>query len=154
MWCFRGKGEARNGMNDQWKQRAANYLNCSQLVLPFVYLGIPIGANPRRARVWEPIIQKCERRLARWKQRFISFGGRVTLIQSVLTSIPIYYFSFFRVPKSVINRLIKLQRSFLWGGGQDSKKIAWIAWEKTPLDRKSTRLNSSHYSRSRMPSSA
>ena len=31
------------GMNDQWKQRAANYLNCSQLVLPFVYLGIPIG---------------------------------------------------------------------------------------------------------------
>ncbi|KHN24682.1 hypothetical protein glysoja_029751, partial [Glycine soja] len=64
--------------------------------LPFVYLGIPIGANPRRARVWEPIIQKCERRLARWKQRFISFGGRVTLIQSVLTSIPIYYFSFFR----------------------------------------------------------
>jgi len=112
------------GMSDQWKQVAANYLNCSQLALPFVYRGIPIGANPRRARVWEPTIQKCERRLARWKQRYISFGGRVALIQSVLTSIPIYYFSFFRVPQTVINKLIQIQRRFLWGGGHDSKKIA------------------------------
>ncbi|KAL5184207.1 hypothetical protein HKD37_17G047952 [Glycine soja] len=37
------------GKDDQWRQMAANYLNCSQLALPFVYLGIPIGANPRRA---------------------------------------------------------------------------------------------------------
>ena len=121
------------GMNDQWKQMAARYLNCRQLVLPFVYLGIPIGANPRRAHMWEPIIQKCERRLARWQQRFISFGGRVALIQSVLTSIPIYYFSFFRVPQTVISKLIKLQRKFLWGGGLESKKIAWISWEKVCL---------------------
>ena len=53
----------------------------------------------------------------------------MTLIQSVLTSIPIYYFSFFRVPQTVINKLIKIQRRFLWGGGHDSKKIAWISWE-------------------------
>ena len=90
------------GMNDKWKQVATNYLNCSQLALPFVYLGIPIGANPRRARVWEPIIQKCERRLA-------------------------------RVPQTVINKLIKIQRRFLWGGGHDSKKIEWISWEKVCL---------------------
>ncbi|KAH1257802.1 putative ribonuclease H protein [Glycine max] len=70
------------GTTDQWKQIAANYLNCSLLALPFVYLGIPIGANPRRDHLWESIIQKCERKLVRWKQRYISFGGRVTLIQS------------------------------------------------------------------------
>ena len=35
------------GMSDQWKLDAANYLNCSLLSIPFVYLGIPIGANPR-----------------------------------------------------------------------------------------------------------
>ncbi|KHN19285.1 hypothetical protein glysoja_012205, partial [Glycine soja] len=34
------------GRDDQWRQMAATYLNCSQLALPFVYLGIPIGANP------------------------------------------------------------------------------------------------------------
>ena len=41
--------------------------------------------------------------------------------------------SFFRVPQSVINKLTKLQRRFLRGGGHDNKKIAWISWEKVCL---------------------
>ena len=36
------------GVSDQWKQDAAKYLNCSLLTIPFVYLDIPIGVNPRR----------------------------------------------------------------------------------------------------------
>lgn len=83
------------GMSDQWKIEAANYLNCSLMSFPFTYLGVPIGANPRRCQTWDPIINKCERKLVKWKQRHMSFGGRVTLIQSVLTSIPIYFFFFF-----------------------------------------------------------
>ncbi|KHN12523.1 hypothetical protein glysoja_035330, partial [Glycine soja] len=66
--------------------------------MPFLYLGIPIGANPRRSELWDPIIRKCKRKLAKWKQRHISFGGRVTLINAVLKSILIYFFSFFRIP--------------------------------------------------------
>jgi len=38
-------------MPKSWKQNAANYLNCSVLAIPFVYLGIPIGANPRRCQL-------------------------------------------------------------------------------------------------------
>ena len=62
------------GMPESWKQNAANYLNCSLLAIPFVYLGIPIGANPRRSQLWDPIIHKCERKLAKWKQRHIFWG--------------------------------------------------------------------------------
>ena len=124
------------GQSDLWKQQAANYLNCRLLTLPFTYLGIPIGANPRRCRMWDSIIHKCERKLAKWKQRHISFGGRLTLIQSVLTSIPIYFFSFFRVPKSVVDKLVRIQRRFLWGGGPDQNKIAWISWEAVCLPKK------------------
>ncbi|KAH1213153.1 hypothetical protein GmHk_14G041160 [Glycine max] len=36
------------GQTDLWKQQTTTYLNCQLLVLPFNYLGIPIGANPRR----------------------------------------------------------------------------------------------------------
>jgi len=94
------------GMSEQWRLEAANYLNCSLLSFPFTYLGIPIGANPR-SQMWDPLITKCERKLARWKQSYISFGGRVTLIKSVLTSIPIYFFSSFRVPKKVMDKLVR-----------------------------------------------
>ena len=104
------------GMPESWKQNAANFLNCCLLTIPFVYLGITIGANSRKCQTWDLIIQKCERRLAKWKQRNISLGGgRVTLIQSILTSIPTYFLSFFKIPRRVVEKLIRIQRNFLWG---------------------------------------
>ena len=48
------------GMTDRWKIEAVSCLNCSLLPIPFVYLGIPIGANPRRCHMWNPILEKCE----------------------------------------------------------------------------------------------
>jgi len=87
---------------------AVEYLNCSLLTFPFTYIGVPIGANPRLYQTWDPIITKCERKLAKWKQRHLSFGGRVTFIKLVLTSIPIYFFSFFRVPNKVVDKLVRL----------------------------------------------
>ena len=101
------------GKSDLWNKEAAEYLNCRILAMPFNYLGIPIGANPRHCELWDPVIRKCERKLSRWKQRHLSFGGRVTLIQSTLSSIPIYFLSFFRLPSKITNKLIRLQRRFL-----------------------------------------
>ena len=112
------------GMSESWKASATSYLNCKLLDIPFQYLGILIGANPRGSELWDPIVNKCERKLAKWKQKLLSFGGRVTLIKAVLNSIPIYFFSFFRVPKSILDKLVWLQRRFLWGGGAKHKKIA------------------------------
>ena len=43
------------GVSDRWTHDASNYLNCSLMSFPFSYLGIPIGANPRRCQTWEPI---------------------------------------------------------------------------------------------------
>ena len=128
------------GVPDQWKQLAANYLNCSLLAIPFVYLGIPSGENPRRCQLWDPVINKCERKLAKWKQRHVFFGGRVTLIQSVLTSIPIYFFSFFRVPNRVVDKIVSLQQRFLWGGRPEHNKIAWIKWETVCLPKEKGEL--------------
>lgn len=115
--------------SDQWRRAAAEFLNCSMQSMPFSYLGIPIGANQRHSVTWDPIIRKCEARLARWKQKHVSFGGRVTLINSVLTALPIYFLSFFRIPDKVVEKLINTQCRFLWGGGLEHRKIAWVNWE-------------------------
>ncbi|KAL5179275.1 hypothetical protein HKD37_01G000613 [Glycine soja] len=39
------------GKSDHWQKEAAEYLNCRNLTLPFLYLGIPIGDNPRRSEL-------------------------------------------------------------------------------------------------------
>ena len=116
------------GETEQWILNATTYLNCRLLSIPFSYLGIPIGANPRHSETWDSIVKKCERKLSKWKQKYLSCGRRVTLIKSVLNSIPIFFFSFFRVLKKVVDRLVGLQSRFLWGGNSDQKKIAWVNW--------------------------
>ena len=108
---------------------------CCLLKLCSTQLGIPIGVNPRRMVVWEPIIRKFEARLNKWKQRSISMAGRITLINAVLTALPMFYLFCFRAPTAMINRLTAIQRKFLWGGSCEGKKIASVAWRQLSASR-------------------
>ncbi|XP_058732780.1 uncharacterized protein LOC131604353 [Vicia villosa] len=71
-------------------------------------------------------------RIRSWHDRQLSIGGRVVLLNSILSSILIFYFSFYKVPESPILEIISIQRSFLWGGQEDKKNISWISWDKVP----------------------
>ncbi|KAH1261405.1 putative ribonuclease H protein [Glycine max] len=117
------------GKSESWCREAALFLNCGQLDIPFSYLGIPVGTASKNWNVWQPIISKFEFKLSKWKQKCLSMGGRITLINSVLTALPIYLLSFFKVPKKVVNKLVSIQRNFLWGGGSEAAKIAWVNWD-------------------------
>ncbi|GKC73394.1 glutathione S-transferase T3-like protein [Tanacetum coccineum] len=61
----------------------ANRMGCSPGRMPFTYLGIPIGTNMRRIASWNEIIDKFRKRLSVWKAKYLSFGGRLTLVKSV-----------------------------------------------------------------------
>ncbi|KAI5444677.1 hypothetical protein KIW84_013090 [Lathyrus oleraceus] len=54
-------------------------------------------------------------------------GGRVTLLNSVLSSIIIYLFSFYKALKCAIQDIIKIQRDFLWGDDSEKRKMAWTS---------------------------
>ncbi|KAJ9671525.1 hypothetical protein PVL29_025297 [Vitis rotundifolia] len=104
-------------------------LGCRVRVLPSKYLGLPLGAHHKALSMWDGVEERMRRRLAIWKRQYLSKGGRITLIKSTLASIPIYQLSLFRMPKSVVRRLEKFQRDFLWGGGSLERKIHLINWE-------------------------
>ncbi|XP_071687637.1 uncharacterized protein [Rutidosis leptorrhynchoides] len=107
----------------------AKAIDCSAGSTPFTYLGLPIGVPSTKASSWHPIIEKFEKRLSDWKAKTISYGGRLTLIKSVLSSLPLYYFSLFHAPTKVINSLEAIRRKFFWGGSESNNKINWIKWE-------------------------
>ncbi|PNX81845.1 cysteine-rich receptor-like protein kinase [Trifolium pratense] len=54
---------------------AASFLDCSHDSIPFKFLGIPVGANPRRQATWKPIVESMTKRLSNWNSRNLSFGG-------------------------------------------------------------------------------
>ncbi|GJS23647.1 hypothetical protein Tco_0452279 [Tanacetum coccineum] len=94
-----------------------------------------------RSANWTPIIDRFFKRLSNWKAKALSFGGRLTLIKSVLGSLGVYYFSTFKAPKMVTNKLKSIRRKFFWGGSWDSNKIAWNAWKKVLAPRDQGGLN-------------
>ncbi|XP_062156716.1 uncharacterized protein LOC133864405 [Alnus glutinosa] len=83
----------------------AHILGCRIGSLLMTYLGMPLGASFKSLSIWNGVIEKVERRLARWKKLYLSKGGRVTLIHSTLSSIPTYYLSLFPIPVSVAKKL-------------------------------------------------
>ena len=74
-------------------------------------------------------MRKFEAKLAKWKQRSLSMGGRITLINSVLSALPIFLLSFFKIPKKVVQKIVSIQRNFLWGGHHEASKIPWVKWD-------------------------
>ena len=91
-------------------------LGCKVGSLPSTCLGLPLGAPHKLVGVWDPIKEIFRRRLATWNRQYISKGGRVALIRSTLTILPIYFMSLFRIPSLVCKRLEKIQRDFIWDG--------------------------------------
>ncbi|KAL8508301.1 hypothetical protein ACS0TY_018771 [Phlomoides rotata] len=114
----------------------ADFLGCDVGQQLMSYLGLNVGIKHWRISSWDKLVARVRERLAEWNDKHISFGERATLIQSVLSSIPIYCLSFNRIPKSVIKELIAIQRNFLWGGCEESRKTPWISWNTICKDKK------------------
>ena len=103
-------------------------LGCKQSFLPLRYLGLPLGAKFKELSIWNPILEKMEMRLARWKKLYLSKGGKVTLIKSTLSSLPTYFLSLLSLPGKVANRMEKLQQDFLWSGINGDSKLHLLSW--------------------------
>ena len=48
-----------------------NVLGCKLGSLPMKYLGLPLGANFKDKTIWNPILEKMERKLAGWKRLYL-----------------------------------------------------------------------------------
>ncbi|GKV49669.1 hypothetical protein SLEP1_g56407 [Rubroshorea leprosula] len=88
----------------------AKMLNCMPRNIPFMYLGVPVGANLRKLSTWTPVIDCFRHKLLAWRCDSLSFGGRIILLNAVLSSIPVYYFSTLKAPKKVLNLLSLIQK--------------------------------------------
>ena len=106
----------------------ANCLGCSVGNWPLNYLGLPLGGNPNSLAFWEPVVESISKRLESWFKSHLSRGGRSTLLQSVLGSIPLYYMSIFKMPRQVAVVLERLMRNFFWEGKGEGFKDHLVSW--------------------------
>lgn len=86
-------------------------IGCEVRHWPMKYCVLPLWGNPLKSIFWEPVRRKIAKRLAGWKKAFLSRGGILTLIKSILSAIPTYYLSFFHT--GVAKDIEKVTREFL-----------------------------------------
>jgi hypothetical protein len=123
-------------VDDNFMEMACAFLNCIRGGILFKYLGLPVGANPRRMSTWDPLVDKIRKKLNSWGNRHISHGGRVVLINSVLNSISVFYLSLLKMSVQVIKKAIRIQREFLWDGVNGGRKLSWIKWRVVCQEKK------------------
>lgn len=87
--------------------------------LPLQLSWLSLGGNGHRLVVWESLIDKLKDKLKSkldlWRYIALSKGGRVTLAQLVLNSLPHYYFSFLKAPEKAIDSMER-SKKFHFGG--------------------------------------
>lgn len=88
----------------------ASNLGCKVGSFPTSCLGLPLGVSCRSKAIWDPMIEKFEKRWAAWKRGYLSKGDKMMLIRNTLASLPTYCMSLFWITAYVGSRLEKFQR--------------------------------------------
>ena len=65
----------------------------------------------------------------------LSLGGRVTLLNSVLSAIPLYWLSIYKIPVAAKTSIDRIRKKFLWCGSSSTKKYHLINWDIVCFDK-------------------
>lgn len=56
-------------------------------------------------------------------------AGRATLVQSSLSTMPMYAMQSTKLPRSTCDDIDRMSRRFLWGGDEDRRKVHLVSWQ-------------------------
>lgn len=90
---------------------------------PIKYLGVPLVASRLKASHCSELVEKITKRVLNWTSHWLSYAGRLQLINSVLFYMQVYWSSISLLPKEVIYDIesvlrrffLERYRPFCWG---------------------------------------
>jgi hypothetical protein len=93
--------------------------------LPMKYLGVPINKKRLKNSDWDSNEGKIRNKLGPWQGKMLVMGGRVTLINSSLTSVPLCMLSFYRMPVGVKEKIDRIRNIFYGMKLNDTRNTTW-----------------------------
>jgi hypothetical protein len=99
-------GEALNEVNAY-----ANLFGCGQGQFPMRYLGILIHYRRLTLIEWKIVEERLQKRLCSWNGMLLSQGGRLVLINSVLSNMVLHIISFLS-PKGVLRKMDSKKKKY------------------------------------------
>ena len=100
-------------VSDQDASDLAAYFGCKLGNMPFTYLGLLVGTTRPKIMDLLPLVDCMERRLtaSSW---LLPQGSRLQLVNSVISSLPIFFLCSLSIPQGILKQLERIQRQCLW----------------------------------------
>ena len=97
--------------------------------MPFTYLGLPLGTTKPTVQDLMPLVDRIERKMTA-NFMMMSYSGRVSVINSPLTSVATFSMCALKLPSKVLDHINKIRRHCLWNkktedGDHYNPLIAW-----------------------------
>ena len=74
------------------------------------------------------LIEKITSRINSWTSKYLSYAGRLQLVQSMFFNIQNYWCKHFILPKGVLKAIDQKCLRFFWNGRDESAKGARVSW--------------------------
>ncbi|GJT03134.1 putative reverse transcriptase domain, reverse transcriptase zinc-binding domain protein [Tanacetum coccineum] len=97
--------------------------------LPVKYLGVSLISTRLHIRVCKILVERVTNRIGDWKNKSLSFAGRLQLCRSVLSSMQVFWASVLVIPKRIILDIQHQIRGFLWCNGELKRGKPKVAWD-------------------------
>ncbi|KAL4187953.1 hypothetical protein AMTRI_Chr09g21440 [Amborella trichopoda] len=79
-----------------------------------------------------------------WKTRYMSLGGRITLLKATLSNLVVYYFSLIKTTMLVISKLKKLISNLFRSVIPEKRKFNLVKWSEVCLPKQDGGLGLRH----------
>jgi hypothetical protein len=80
--------------------------------MSFTYLGLPLGTTRHIVEDFHPLLNRIEMRMM-GINRLLSYQGRLTLVNSVLSSLPTFFMCSLKVPIKIWDQVDKYRKHCL-----------------------------------------
>ena len=95
----------------------------------YKYLGIELEKGSKTNKGWHSILERMDKKIGGWKDKWLTKVGKTTKIRVVLSSLPTILYLVFLQLKNTYKKFENKFRKFLWNDSADSNKLALIKWD-------------------------
>ena len=105
------------------------------------YLGLPDHFGRKKRDLFMSIVDRIQVKASSWSNKFLSTARKLVMLYSVLTPVPSYAMTCFKLPVSLCDRIQSALTRYWWDGNDGSRKMAWVSWTKMTQPKAKGSLN-------------
>ncbi|KAL9678842.1 hypothetical protein QQ045_016693 [Rhodiola kirilowii] len=124
----------RNVVEDDRRMIGA-ILGVRQVETMSKYLGLPVAFGHNRTEMFRDIIGRIWKKLQGWKEKALSIAGKEVLIKAVIQAMPTYAMSCFKIPDTLIKRIVSMITNYWWSNNKEGRGIHWCKYRNLCKDK-------------------